>query len=194
MIHVHFILFLALVTIQANPNITKKWKRYHSTTRDGRTIRHVVFGTEFDRPVRCENIGRNASHLSCGSRAFKITDRVIRSKISRKQGSAVRLPDHRIYAVALTLPGEIESWIETCTLKFVHKDCGSDWPLSGTIVGNFSENNEPLDFDFVLPLASHQSATMSQSDWKGLLKYFHQDIFPSFVNTAHPVHQISSEM
>ena len=122
MIHVHFILFLALVTIQANPNITKKWKRYHSTTRDGRTIRHVVFGTEFDRPVRCENIGRNASHLSCGSRAFKITDRVIRSKISRKQGSAVRLPDHRIYAVALTLPGEIESWIETCTLKFYQLD------------------------------------------------------------------------
>ena len=68
----------------------------------------------------------------------------------------------------------MESWIETCTLKFVHKDCGSDWPLSGTIVGNFSENNEPLDSTSVLPLASHRSATMSQSDWKGLVKYFHQ--------------------
>ena len=75
MIHVHFII-AALVT--SSKQISQKWKRYHSTTRDK---------AQFDMPWLVQSLidpsdaqTSDASRISCGSRAFKITDRVIRSK------------------------------------------------------------------------------------------------------------------
>ena len=154
------------------PRLTRKWKQYRSVTKDGSTIRQVVFAGEFDRALRCSG-STNVTQLLCGNRAFQILDQASWSRMSRNRGMAVRVSSDSVYAVALLLPDDVRSSdpVDSCRVKFVHSDCGSDWPASGTILANFSYMS---DDDYVVsPVIVPSKKETSIGDWKDLVKYYH---------------------
>ena len=156
------------------PRLTRKWKQSRSVTKDGSTIRQVVFAGEFDRALRCSG-STNVTQLLCGNRAFQILDQASWSRMSRNRGMAVRVSSDSVYAVALLLPDDVRSSdpVDSCRVKFVHSDCGSDWPASGTILANFSYMS---DDDYVVsPVIVPSKKETSIGDWKDLGKYYHQN-------------------